>query len=89
MMLQNCLAFLGYNVYMVGGYENNHGHNYNVIRDKNGKYRVFDIGMLVYGQELVDINSPEELTVFGERIGKNSRNSDINYSSEYSSSKHI
>lgn len=89
MMLQNCLAFLGYNVYMVGGYENNHGHNYNAIRDKNGKYRVFDIGMLVYGQELVDINSPEELTIFGERIVKNSRNSDINYSSEYSSSKHI
>lgn len=83
MMLQNCLSFLGYDTYMVGGKENGHGHNYNVIRDKNGKFRVFDVGMLVYGEELNDIDNPMELLNFGERTVINARNDEIVYSSEF------
>jgi hypothetical protein len=84
MVLQNCMAFLGYDVYMVGGSVNEVGHNYNVIKDKSGKYRVIDMAQLVYGTELENIDDPIDLISFGERKVKNSRRMELVYKSEFS-----
>lgn len=83
MVLQNVLSFLGYDTYMIGGTINGGGHNYNVVKDKSGRYRVIDIAQLVYGEEMENINAPQELTNFGERIIKNRRGEQLLYSSEF------
>lgn len=83
MVLQNCMAFLGYDIYMIGGSVNGGGHNYNVLKDKNGKYRVIDIAQLVYGAGFENIDDPIELISFGERKVKNARGKEMIYTSEF------
>ena len=68
---------------MIGGTINGGGHNYNVVKDKRGKYRVIDIAQLVYGEEMENISTPQELTNFGERIIKNRRGEQLQYGSEF------
>ncbi len=80
-LLQNFLCFLGYNSYLIGGKVNGGGHNYNVV-EKDGKYRIIDVGQMV-SDILPSINDPYDLLTFGEFDTLNKRKKMMHYESEF------
>lgn len=65
MLMQNCFAFLGFEVYLIGGKvqkENGEveAHNFNVIKGTNGTYRIVDAAM-ASGIIIDNVTRPEEL----------------------------
>ena len=66
---------------LIGGKINNGGHNYNVVQ-KNGKYRIVDVGQIV-SSVLPNINAPYDLLTFGEFDTLNKRKRIMHYESEF------
>lgn len=52
-LTQNLLAFLGLETYLLGGEldigDKKEGHNFNIIRARNGGYQIIDSAQIVYG----------------------------------------
>lgn len=88
MLLQNYMCFIGYESYLIGGKANGGGHNYNVIKE-DGKYRILDVGFLVDGIEISNIDTPYDLLTFGQFIALNQRKKDIIYESEFKNNDDI
>lgn len=66
MMVQNCLAFLGYDSYMLGGQlttsEKSERHNFNIIRIPNSdKFAIVDAAQLIPVHIIEGIHSIEEI----------------------------
>lgn len=90
MAVQNCLTFLGIESYIVGGYLDNgnniEGHNFNVVKDSNGTYKIVDVAQAVIFP-LKDINTPEDLLYLDGITATNGYGKKISYTSKYSNNK--
>lgn len=88
--IQNCLAFLGYESYMLRGYlsdgVNEEEHNFNVVKTKNGEYKIVDALQIVI-KNIEGITSPEELLYLSEISATNGFGNTITYSSQSKKNK--
>lgn len=66
MLMQNCLAFLGYDCYMLGGKlkrgKKEEAHNFNVYVTSKGEYKIIDVAQYCWSPALLGITSIEELS---------------------------
>ena len=90
MVMQNCLVFLGFESYIIAGKlsngESEEEHNFNVIKDSNGIYKIVD-GAQVAIIKLEDISSPERLLYLDGIEGTNGYGKPISYTSYYAQKK--
>lgn len=88
--IQNCLAFLGFECYMLHGYlsdgVNEEEHNFNVVKTKNGEYKIVDALQNVI-KTIEGITSHEDLLHLSEISATNGFGNAITYSSQSKKNK--